>query len=300
MTGKAKKKALALDSYGTRIWRSRKVNKSDSVYGKCWVANLATLLFVTIDFVCLYTVWNTVQTESAVMIALLAVGCAVCLDVPMAIAGYSLKSMHKKIKDKNSTLIVLILAITTFILTFAFAFWFRIETKDLTFEVYDPSTLLNSLSEGTTEIQTENNAVLVAGMFNAVVPLCTSIASFVISYFASNPLQSKISKLDEAIITIDSNIAEIEQACEEAKRIDDYKSFLIVREEDMYRQFCESSEAQGLVRKQAVRFVIMEMLGTPDDISVLTESGERVNRSVADNFNSGSSSTMFLKKEETQ
>ena len=40
------------------------------------------------------------------MIALLAVGCAVCLDVPMAIAGYSLKSMHQKIKDKIKKLTI--------------------------------------------------------------------------------------------------------------------------------------------------------------------------------------------------
>lgn len=296
MFNRRKNEALALDDYGTRLWRNKLTNKADSVYSISWVANIATLLFVLIDFICLYTVWNTVQTESYIMIALIATGCAVCLDVPLAIAGTTLKSHHQKLRDKNSTIIVMILAIITFILTFVFAFWFRLETKDLTFDVSSASTLTNTIAEGTTIDDNDSNAVVVAALFNAIVPLCTSIASFVISYFAADPLSSQIARLDQAIITLDSNLAEIEQVCQEAEKIQEYKYYLLVREEDMYRQFCESSEAQGLVRKQAVRFVIMEKLGTPDDITLLTESGEKVNQETKGIFETKSMSATFLSK----
>ena len=124
--------------------------------------------------------------------------------------------------------------------------------------------------------------------------MVTSIASFVISYFAANPLGLKIARLDKAIITLDSNLAEIEQVCQEAEGIQNYKQYLLAREEDMYQQFCESSEAQGIVRKQAVRFVIMEMLGTPDDITVLTESGDEVNKKAEPLFSSASNSAAVL------
>lgn len=294
MFNRRKNEVLALDDYGTRLWRNKLTNKADSVYSISWVANIATLLFVLIDFICLYTVWNTVQTESYIMIALIAIGCAVCLDVPLAIAGTALKSHHQNLKDKNSTMIVMILAIITFILTFVFAFWFRLETKDLTFDVSSASTLTNTMAEGTTIDDNDSNAVVVAALFNAIVPLCTSIASFVISYFAANPLGSKIARLDQAIITLDSNLAEIEQVCQEAEKIQEYKYYLLAREEDMYHHFCESSEAQGLVRKQAVRFVIMEKLGTPDDITLLTESGEKVNQEAKGLFEPKSMSVAFL------
>lgn len=296
MFNRRKNEALALDDYGTRLWRNKLTNKADSVYSISWVANIATLLFVLIDFICLYTVWNTVQTESYIMIALIATGCAVCLDVPLAIAGTTLKSHHQKLRDKNSTIIVMILAIITFVLTFVFAFWFRLETKDLTFDVSSASTLTNTIAEGTTIDDNDSNAVVVAALFNAIVPLCTSIASFVISYFAADPLSSQIARLDQAIITLDSNLAEIEQVCQEAEKIQEYKYYLLAREEDMYRQFCESSEAQGLVRKQAVRFVIMEKLGTPDDITLLTESGEKVNQETKGIFETKSMSATFLSK----
>lgn len=294
MFNKRKNEALALDDYGTRLWRTHQLNKSDSVYANSLVANIATVLFVIIDFICLYTVWNTVQTESSLMIALIAVGCAVCLDVPLAIAGNALKSHHQRLKDKTGTMIVMVLAVITFLVTFIFAFWFRLETKELTFDISSGSTLTNTLAETTTSETNDSNAVVVAALFNAIVPLCTSIASFVISYFAANPLGEKIARLDKAIITLDSNLAEIEQVCQEAEGIQNYKQYLLAREEDMYRQFCESSEAQGIVRKQAVRFVIMEMLGTPDDITVLTESGEGVNKKAESLFLDDSNSAAIL------
>lgn len=294
MFNKRKNEALALDDYGTRLWRVGQLNKSESIYASSWVANIATVLFVLIDFICLYTVWNTVQTESSVMIALIAVGCAVCLDVPLAIAGNALKSHHQKLKDKSSTIIVMVLAIATFLITFVLAFWFRVETKDLTFDISSSSTMTNTLAETTVEETNGSNAVIVAALFNAIVPLCTSIASFVVSYFAANPLGLKIARLDKAIVTLDSNLAEIEQVCQEAEGIQTYKQYLLAREEDMYQQFCESSEAQGVVRKQAVRFVIMEMLGTPDDITVLTESGEEINKKAESLFSDDSKSAAVL------
>lgn len=294
MFNKRKNEALALDDYGTRLWRVGQLNKSESIYASSWVANIATVLFVLIDFICLYTVWNTVQTESSVMIALIAVGCAVCLDLPLAIAGNALKSHHQKLKDKSSTIIVMVLAIATFLITFVLAFWFRVETKDLTFDISSSSTMTNTLAETTVEETNGSNAVIVAALFNAIVPLCTSIASFVVSYFAANPLGLKIARLDKAIVTLDSNLAEIEQVCQEAEGIQTYKQYLLAREEDMYQQFCESSEAQGVVRKQAVRLVIMEMLGTPDDITVLTESGEEINKKAESLFSDDSKSAAVL------
>ncbi len=294
MLNKVQNEPLALDRYGTRLWRANRLNNPDSIYANSWVANIATILFVLIDFICLYTVWNTVQTESSLMIALIAVGCSVCLDVPLAIAGNALKSHHQKLEDKSRTMIVMILAICTFLLTFVFAFWFRIETKDLTFDISSGSTLTNTLADSTIEESTDSKAVVVAALFNAIVPLCTSIASFAVSYFAANPLGKKIARLDNAIITLDSNLAEIEQVCREAEGIQNYKQYLLAREDDMYQQFCETSESQGIVRKQAVRFVIMEMLGTPDDITVLTESGAKVNKESETLFSSDNNSAKIL------
>ena len=273
------KNALALDDYGTRLWRSNGLNKPDSIYASSLVAHIATVLFVLIDFICLYTVWNTVQTESSVMIALIAVGCSVCLDVPLAIAGNALKSHHQKLKDKSSTMIVMVLSIATFLLTFIFAFWFRLETKDLTFDISSGSTLTNTLAETTTVETNDSNAVVIAALFNAVVPLCTSIASFVISYFAANPLGEKISRYDTAIITLDSNITELEQALQEAETIDEHNRLLRENEVIGKEVYIAACKARGLSLKQYALVEIMKILKNPDDISRLAEIGKQLNES---------------------
>lgn len=273
------KNALALDGYGTRLWRAKGLNKPDSIYASSLIANIATVLFVLIDFICLYTVWNTVQTESSLMIALIAVGCAVCLDVPLAIAGNALKSHHQKIRNKSSTMIVMVLAIATFLLTFIFAFWFRLETKDLTFDVSSGSTLTNTLAETTVVEANDSNAVIVAALFNAVVPLCTSIASFVISYFAANPLGERISRYDTAIITLDSNITELEQALQEAETIDEHDRLLRENEAISKEVYIATCKARGLSLKQYALVEIMKILKNPDDISRLVEIGKQLNES---------------------
>ena len=219
------------------------------------------------------------QTESSMMIALIAVGCAVCLDVPLAIAGNALKSHHQKIKSKSSTMIVMVLAITTFLLTFIFAFWFRLETKELTFDISSGSTLTNTLAETTTVEANDSNAVIVAALFNAVVPLCTSIASFVISYFAANPLGERISRYDTAIITLDSNITELEQALQEAETIDEHDRLLRENEAISKEVYIAACKARGLSLKQYALVEIMKILKNPDDISRLVEIGKQLNES---------------------
>lgn len=293
---KAKNDALALDSYGTRLWRRKKVNKALSVYAKSEVANIATVLFVLTDLVCLYTAFNTVQTESAVLIALITIACGICLDVPMACAGVALKQYHEGLKDKKSTMLVMVLATTTFLVTFAFSFWFRLETGDLTFDLSSGSTMVDSLAtSGTETVNNEgNNAVLVASIFSAVIPFATSIGSFVINYFSFNPIEQMMAKNDEAIITLDSNAIELKQGLEEAKYIEEYKRYLLDREYDMYKQFCEAAEAQGLVLKQAARFVVMEKLQNPDDISVVTESGHNINKQTSNTIDNDFKSTGVL------
>lgn len=276
MFGKIKNQPLALDDYETRLNRLKAKNKPDSIYASSLVANIATLLFVVIDFICMYTVWNQVQTESSVMLALLAGGCAVCLDVPLAIAGNALKRYHQKLADKSSTMIIMVLAIATFFITFVFSCWFRVETRDLSFDISSGSTLTNTLDNVVGE-NNGGNTVLVAALFNAIVPLATSIASFVISYFSADPLGNKIARLDKAIITVDSHITEINQVIKEGEEIDNYHALLIENETKKKENYIKMCKARGLLLKQVALIEIMRILKGADNVSYLCEAGKTLN-----------------------
>ena len=264
---------LDLDPYVGFIDSQKDLNKAPSIYERGIVGYIATVLFVLIDFVCLYTVWNIVQTESSILVRLLALGSAVCLDVPMAIAGVSLKKYFQKLMKKKTMLIIVVSSVATFLITFAFSLWFRMETKDLTFEI-NGSGMMNTISQ-TVQSDRDSKAVWVAAVFNGVIPLCTSIASFVITFFGSNPLNVKIFKLKEARIRLDSRMTDIMRALAEAERVEQYKCYLIAREKDLYEQFCDESTSIGELRKQATGIALDERFNDTDDITIVTQSREK-------------------------
>jgi len=273
---------LAMDSYSTRSKRLKTLFKPDSLYEGALVSYVVILLFVAVDYTCLYTVWNTVQTESAVLVKLLAVGCAVCLDVPMAIAAVAFKKYHQGLYTKKACKLMVIFSILTFSLTFLFALCFRLVTKDLTFEVSAGGTMVNTLA---TESENSEGSipVVVAALFCGFIPLCTSIAGFVISYFGIDPLKQKIFCLNKEKVAIESHLIDLEKALIEQKQADSYKTFLIKREKSMLDQFRNECTTAGALLKQATRDAIMDKLRTPDDISVVTESGRKLNDEVMKN-----------------
>lgn len=276
---KAKSNPLALDPYVTRGQRNEKAFSPDTIYESGLLSYVATFLFVVIDFICLYTVWNTVQTESAYLVRLLALGCAVCLDVPMAIAAIALKKKHQGLMSKKSADIIAFASIATFAITFVFALCFRMVTKDLTFDINSGSTMQNTLATSNSNISSEgSNAVITAALFSGIIPLCTSIASFVITYFGIDPIKQKLKFLYAQRIQLQTHDMDLDMALREATEAISYKNFLIDREKQLFLQYIDECLAGGAILKNATRQAIMEKVSSPDDVNVLTESGHAINK----------------------
>ena len=275
---KRKASALQLDSYGTRLGRETAINKPDIIYAKKWFAYAATLLFIAIDAVCLYSCWNMVQTSNPLMIYLITIGCAVILDFPLALAGYKYKNYKQGLESKESAMLTLILSVIAFTITLIFYFVFRIITKDLVFDTGTTSLLTNAVADSVTTDDSSNKTVLFAAIFNGVIPLCTSISSFAITYVTTDSLNERINKIRKAKITAEANKTELKVAVEEAEDVNAHCDYLIARENDLYKDFIDEINSQALVLKQIARVVVMEKLGTPEAITALKESGDKINQ----------------------
>ena len=267
---------LEMDPYRTRSERLKSLFRADSIYEGAILSYVVTLLFVLTDYVCLFGVWNAVQTENASLVRLLSFGCAVCLDIPMAITAIAIKKHHQGLCSKKSAKIIAIASSITFLITFIFALCFRVVTKDLTFDVSAGGTMTNTLAMQAESVN-DSNSVLVAAIFCGFIPLCTSIASFVISYFGVDPLKQKIYSLNKERIAIQSQLVDLEKVLIERRQADSYKAFLLEREKNMFTQFKDECITAGAILKQATRDAILEKLQTPDDINVVTESGKNIN-----------------------
>lgn len=265
-----------LDSYSKRAGRVDSLNRPDNIYAKEWFSNIAVLAFVFIDLFCLKVVWNLVQTEDPLYVWCVAFACASALDVPLAIAAISQKRYQQGICTKAERNTILFLSIAVFTVAFAFSFGFRVLTRDLSFDIGTGSTLTNTLVTGTETGTTDAPAILFASLFNGVIPLLTSISSFVISYFGSNPVELKLAKLEKERIGLQANILEAKKALAETETADQHCEGLIARENDLYSEFIDQLDADALALKELVRIILMEKLGTPEDVTAMSKSGDRL------------------------
>ena len=262
------------DSYHRRGVRVRNLHKPDTIYARSWLSNLAVLAFVFVDLFCMKVVWNLVQTEDPLFIWCVAVACAVALDVPLAIAGIVMKRYDQGICNKKEKNIILILSVTVFAVAFIFSFVFRLYTRDLSFDIGTGSTLTNTLEVTTTDSNVENPSIVVAAALNVVIPLLTSISSYVISYFGYDPLGMKIFKLETERVGLQSNILEAERALAQSETSEEYCRSLLARENDMYYTFQERLMSDGIELKQLVRILIMEKQKTPEEVTGIVRNGE--------------------------
>lgn len=272
---KEKREPFGLDSYETRAKRISNLNKPETIYAWTVLNYIAVAFFVLVDWYCLKVVWNLVQTESSFFVWIIASACAVALDVPLAIAAFVLKKYHQGLCSKNEKDISVLLSVSVFVVAFIFSFVFRVYTRDLSFDIGTSSTLTDSLVTST-DVENEHPVILVAAVFNGVIPLLTSISSFVLSYFSSNPLAFKLSRREKERVSLQANILDAEKALAEAETSEEHCRALIARENDLYHSFIEQLDAKALELKEYSRILVMDKMSDPDNITTVSKSSSKL------------------------
>ncbi len=266
-----KSKVLTLDSYSTRGKRESKLARADNIYSSSYIGFILTLLFVAIDSFCCYSCWNASQTQSVTMNILMTVGCALTLDVPPMLCAYALVKYKQGMLSKSKAKVITIGTIAVVSLVICGYFAFRIVTKDLIFDNAASGGTTNAAAQGTESTTQNSNSNLFPAIYSGIIPLATSITSFIATYLTASPLKDRIHKLRKAKITTEANIADLNMAIAEAEDVTAYSDYLIAREEDLYAHFLDELEAQKIVLKQIARVVIMEKLKNPDAVSELSQ-----------------------------
>lgn len=265
-----------LDSYGTRVNRVTRLHKPDNIYANSLLSNMLVLIFVLIDFFCISILWNFVQTENPEFILFISCACAISLDVPLAIAAVAIKKYHHGISSRNEAMIITIISVIIFVIAFVFSFMFRIVTKDYTFVIEDSSAVVDSVNYTVVDSTKENISIWFAALFNGIIPLLTSLSSFVISYFSYSPVEKKIKRLETERVKLQSNVLEADKALVQSEDAVTHCNALLARENDLYFEFISKLDAENQTLKQLARLVIMEKLRTADDVSSLTDSAKSI------------------------
>lgn len=272
-----KSKVLTLDSYSTRGKRESKLARADNIYSSSYIGFILTVIFVCVDSFCCYSCWNATQTQSVTMNILMTVGCALTLDIPPMFCAYALVKYKQGMLPKSKAKVITIGTIAVVSLVICGYFAFRIVTKDLIFDGASSGGITNTVVQGTESTTQNSNSNLFPAIYSGILPLATSITSFIVTYLTASPLKDRIHKLRKAKINTEANMADLHMAIAEAEDVISYSDYMIAREDDLYAHFLDELEAQKIVLKQIARVVIMEKLSNPDAISELTESGHTLN-----------------------
>ncbi len=272
-----KSKALTLDSYTTRVGRENKLARADNIYSSSYIGFILTLVCFAIDSFCCYSCWNAAQTQSVTMNILMTVGCALTLDIPPMFCAYALTMYKQGMLPKSKAKVITIGTIAVVSLVICGYFAFRIVTKDLIFDGASSGGITNAVAQGNESTTQNSNSNLFPAIYSGILPLATSITSFIVTYLTASPLKDRLHKLRKAKITTEANIADLNMAIAEAEDINSYSDYLIAREDDLYAHFLDELEAQKIVLKQIARVVIMEKLSNPDAVSELADTGHALN-----------------------
>lgn len=264
----------------------KQANKPDSIYSTDIVGFIVVIAFVAIDMVCMYSVWNVVTTQNPIMIVFIAAGCAICLDVPLAIAAQVLKMHHQGLASRRTAAIVFGSSVAAFAVPFIASAAFRIVSREISFGTKANSNLVNTAAEAAenaTNAASEEEAavVLVAAIINAVLPLATSIASFVVSYFAADPLGKRIMRKRKALIKNQADMIEKTRMLEEAETKEEFLNIRMAYEKDRYLAHMELTDMYNRYLNQLGAAAVRNKLGTPDDVTAQTEYGNAVNQRTA-------------------
>ncbi len=266
---------IKINDYKTREERIKSID-SFSPRDLFTLANAATLFFVLLDFAVLFSRWETVQTESWYIVALIAISAAVILDLPMMLAGKTIVEYQHNMKSKGFTVTVVSLAVTAFMIVFALSLWFSYVTRNATFQDPEASMLINNVATLEKINSGESVPVLVAALYSGALPLGTSIASLVIALITYKPIEEKRKKISKARVMAEEHLLHLRQGIKESQAYIERGNILIAREENLYNQFVESVYAQELVRKNAYREALEEKCSL-DDVNHIIESAKAVN-----------------------
>lgn len=235
------------------------------------------------------------QTESIEFVMALAFACALSLDVPLAIAACALKKYNQGLSSKQEKNIIMLLAIAVFVTAFTCNLGFRIYTRDLTFSTKKSSIIVDT--QAATEMAESGEdkmAILYAALYCGVIPLLTSISSFLISLWGYNPLGERQKRLEKERIGLQANIHEAEKALAETSTAEQHCHELIAREDDLYDEFVKQLDADALALKQMVRVLIMRKLGTAEHVSAMSGAGAKLAQSYEVNDEPGQELPEFI------
>lgn len=242
---------LALDSYGTR----GKIQKftMEREYGI--LSLFVTLFAVAADFANNFQRYDTINKETSIfLLVCMTLTSVLILDVPMTIAGIALKDYLQGLKPKGETILTVSGA--------CFA-CLSLGIINLILSVNTGPYMLEDPAMSTSTIFLESNessgAVIIGAIVLGVLPILTSIASFVCGLWCTNTLLHNVNIDKKALNQLYSARAEVRQAQAEVLARDP-RVYVIAEKFEMLKKALENTQNISLEKKEEYWDVMSDLI----------------------------------------
>lgn len=241
--------------------------------------SFATAFFVFADFIPLKIKWESVQTENWFFVTLLALVSAVILDFPMYIAGRKIREFKDKLTSRKEMLIIILLAITAFLVVYIPYVVFSLYTKNATFQEALPLDA-STISFGNTKSSATNpQSVSAAAIFMIVLPCGTSISSMIFGLTTYHPLEERIYKKKKLKLFAQEHRCILKQALVEVDSHSEKMPMLVAREQDLYSNHLDTLRAREQIRIQAHHDALEDKLDVEGILKVTDSAFDQINKS---------------------
>lgn len=248
-----------------------------SLFGRNRTAMVITVLFVIFDSVSLYMLLNLAFAPSHELAMFATIfSLALCLDVPLGIAGSEVKRAKQRLCSWKHAILTLVIAILAFLLVFMPFFFFRLDTADQMFDLNDGSGLVSMVENTEAEPEESSDATVSGGILLALMPLVTSLSSFLINFILADPLGDQLFCLEQTRARLQNKIVKLQSALAEAGDPDTYAGMLFELEEGRYAAMKEKLSTQRLVLKQVFDVLLMQYLAEPEAISRIEDHAQKL------------------------
>lgn len=194
---------LKIDKYGSR-WDIQKLTLEKEY---AFVGVIVTLVACVLDFSNVFTRYDSITKPTAItMLVVMTVATVIVLDVPMYIAGSVLKSYMQKLKPKTETIIIISGSVAAFLTVAILNLLLSLECGRFMLE--DPA-----IKEAGMFAEVEStNSVMFGAWILGLLPILTSIASFVVGLYCSNPRLHNVNQLKKALNQLYTFIGQAKRA----------------------------------------------------------------------------------------
>ena len=203
---------LKTDTFGTRSSRLKKYGEKDISY----IGIILTLVAIVLDFSNVFSRYDVIMREGSVaMLIATTLASVIILDVPMYVAGCVMKEQKQGLISKKEADFIVIGAVSAFVIIAILNLWLSIECAKYLLE--DPSIASNFSVFSEVE---STNSVTAGAIILGMQPILTSIATFVVGLYCSNPLLRTVNNIKKELNEIYSFLMQARRAMAEITMCD--------------------------------------------------------------------------------